>query len=270
MRTVISVLLAVLLLSPLSSFATRLKIFSYPKQIAAGQMGLLMFESSDPDAKIERSSCTAEKLLAWTKMDIPILRIEQNGKQVFMRLGSYISMEDSAIASFMVPVTLEAGEATLFILNGTEASVPYKFTVLPAMETKITKIENGSIKPLEKFRIIGEGFMQSTILEVANQIHELSLQIKYDGLSKGEQYKYLNKRIQNDWDRVPTGNFLYVEQGDKKWRIFVENCGITKDGLALEFTAPPDLTPGQATLTLALRYNKNDCTKSAAFTVTVQ
>ncbi len=270
MRLVTSCILAALLLSPIASYASRLKVFSYPKQIAAGQMGIILFENPDPEVKIERSSCTAEKLLAFTKMDIPILRIEQNGKQIYTQLGSYLTIGDSSIATFMVPIALAPGDATLFIMNGTEASVPYKFTVTATMEAKLTKIESGAIKPLEKFRVIGEGFMPSTILDVANQINELTLQLKYDKLSKGEQFLMLNKRVQTDWSRVPTGNFLEIEQGGKLWHIFVESCGITKDGSALEFTAPPDLKSGSANVSLSLRYNKNETTKSTPISVIVQ
>jgi hypothetical protein len=269
MRKVPHLFLAFVLFIPVLANAGRLKIYSYPKQIAAGQMGIILFESPDPESKLERSSCTAEKLISWVKQDVPLLRIEQKGKQVYMSLGSYKSMGDSAMASFMCPVTLEPGEATLYILNEHDASVPYKFTVAPAMEVALKRVE-GAVKPLQKFRIVGDGFVSTVPLETANQEQELTLNIQYDKKSKAEQYTLLNKRMQTDWDRVANADFLYIEQGGKKWRIFVEGCGITNDGLALEFTAPPDLASGPATLTLDVRYNKAEAGKSAPLSVNVQ
>ena len=72
-----------------------------------------------------------------------------------------------------------------------------------------------------------------------------------------------------DWDKLSSGNFLYVEQGGKSWRCFVENCGITLDGMTLEFTAPPDLQPGSATLTLGIRMNGAEALRTAPITVNV-
>ncbi|HEY6171532.1 MAG TPA: hypothetical protein VIX80_04645, partial [Candidatus Kapabacteria bacterium] len=109
--------LLALLIIPTALFAGRLKVFSYPKQIAAGQMAVIIFENPDLEASIDRSSCTAEKLLSWVKQDVPILRIEQKGKQIFTSLGSYKTLGDSAMATFMVPPTLVEGDATLFLLN---------------------------------------------------------------------------------------------------------------------------------------------------------
>src|SRR6188768_457695 len=141
MRTHIIAFLLALLIVPTGLFAGRLKIYSYPKQIAAGQMAVIIFENPDPDASIDRSSCTAEKLMSWIKQDVPILRIEQKGKQIFTSLGSYKSLGDSAMATFMVPPTLIEGDATLFILNDRDASVPYKFLVTPTAEVKLLRVD---------------------------------------------------------------------------------------------------------------------------------
>src|SRR6187549_2218356 len=99
MRTHSIAVLLALLIIPTALFAGRLKVFSYPKQISAGQMAVIIFENPDLEASIDRSSCTAEKLLAWVKQDVPILRIEQKGKQIFTSLGSYKTLGDSAMAT---------------------------------------------------------------------------------------------------------------------------------------------------------------------------
>ncbi len=269
MRTFVLGILTALLVVPATLFAARLKIYSYPKQIAPGQMAVIIFENPNLEETIDRSSCTAEKLLSWIKQDIPILRIEQKGKQIFTSLGSYKTLGDSAMATFMVPTTLVEGDATLFILNDRDASVPYKFSVTPAAEVKLHRID-GTVKPLEKLRVVGEGFLPSTMVDPTNIITELDLNVGYNKMSKSEQYTLLNRRIQTDWDRVVTGNFLFIEQNGKQWRIFVESCGMAPGGLALEFTAPPDLKPGTANLSMMIRKDKVEYARSAPLTVNVQ
>ncbi len=269
MRTVIVTLLLVVLFVGHSQ-ARRLKIYSYPKEITAGQMAAIIFENPTADQVIARTKCSAEKLLAWVKQDVPILRIEQNGKQIYTSLGSYKSVGDSCVASWMVPTTLIAGEATIYILNDRDASVPYKFTVNVQMQCKLVKILSGSVKPLEHFSVIGEGFVPAEILETKGWIHELESNLGYSNLSKADQFTALNKRMSVDWAGVATGNFLLIEQGAKQWNVFVEDCGIQKEGLMLDFICPPDLTPGEATLTMNIRYNRVETVKSPPLKVIVQ
>lgn len=269
MRTRIIAFLLALLVIPTGLFAGRLKIYSYPKQISAGQMAVIIFENPNLEETIDRSSCTAEKLVAWVKQDIPILRIEQKGKQIFTSLGSYKTLGDSAMATFMVPPTLIEGEASLFILNDRDASVPYKFSVTPTAEVKIYRVD-GALKGLEKFKVVGEGFMPSTMVDPTNVITELDLNVGYNKMTKSEQFTLLNRRIQTDWDRVATGNFLYIDQDGKQWRVFVESCGMAPGGLALEFTLPPDVKPGTANFTMMIRKDKAEYARSAPLTVNVQ
>lgn len=264
----IAYLLALLVL-PTALLAGRLKVYSYPKQVAAGQMAVIIFENPDLDASIDRSSCTAEKLLAWVKQDVPILRIEQKGKQIFTSLGSYKTLGDSAMATFMVPPTLVEGDATIFILNDRDASVPYKFSVTPTASVNIYRVD-GTLKGLEKFKVVGDGFMPSTTVDAAPIIQELDLNVGYSKMKASEQFTLLNKRIQTDWDRVPTGNFLYINQSGKEWRVFVESCGMAPGGLALEFTLPPDVKPGTVSLTMMTRKDKAEYARSAPLTVNVQ
>src|SRR4051812_10662111 len=89
---------AVIVFISSSASAHRLKVYSFPKQIAASQLATIVFENPDPEHPISRNKCTAEKLMAWVKSDVPILRIEQKGKQIFTSLGSYMSEGDSVIA----------------------------------------------------------------------------------------------------------------------------------------------------------------------------
>jgi hypothetical protein len=269
MRTSVLTILATLTIVPATLFAGRLKIYSYPKTIAPGQMATIIFENPDPEASIDRSSCTAEKLVAWVKQDVPILRIEQKGKMIFTSLGSYKTLGDSAMATFMVPPTLIEGDASLFILNDRDASVPYKFTVTPTAEVKILRVD-GTVKPLQKFTVVGEGFMPSTMVDEAPVIKELDLNVGYSKMKPDEQFTLLNKRIQTDWDRVAIGNFLYINQSGKEWRVFVENCGMAPGGLALEFTLPPDVKPGTIGLTMMIRKDKTEYARSAPFTVSVE
>jgi hypothetical protein len=80
----------------------------------------------------------------------------------------------------------------------------------------------------------------------------------------------MNKRMANDWDKLAEGNFLYIEQNGNSWRTFVEGCGIERGGLALDFTAPPGLKPGTATISLGIRMDKKEVVKTAPITVNVQ
>lgn len=250
--------------------ARRLKLISYPKEMAAGELGVVIFENPDYDKVIARTQCDAEKLLSWVKQDVPILRFEQKGKQIYTSLGSYRSMGDSAIATYMTPVALDPGPATLYVLNDHGASVPYKCTIVPTMSCKLIRITDAALKPLQKFTVVGEGFMPSRQLDTKIPIHALEMNLGYSKLPPADQYTELNKRMSIDWAQIPTGDFLAVDQGDKHWNIFVESCGIAIDGNTLDFICPPDLTPGEATLTLSTRYNGEPAAKSAPLKVTVE
>ena len=207
MRKSFALLAIAFLLSTTSSFATRLKVYSLPKEIAAGQLATIIFENPTPDHPISRNKCSAEKLIAWVKSDIPILRIEQNGKQVFTSLGSYLSQGDSVIATYMIPVSMIPGEATLFLLNDRDASVPYKFTVVPKMECSLTSIAAGYISSLGKITVIGQGFLPTDILDPTNAIKELQMNVGYDKMSLADQYTTLHRRMANDWARVGMSDF---------------------------------------------------------------
>jgi hypothetical protein len=263
-------IVAIVACAAINSYAARLKIYEYPKQISGGQLGTIVFENPDPTNMMSRAQCTAEKLIAWVKSDLPILRIEQNGKQIFTSFGSYMSLGDSVVAVFMAPVGLIPGEATLFILNGRDASVPYKFSVPETMQTNLRGVEGNTIKPLEQFTLIGEGFVAMTPLENTKALEDLRQNLNYDALSKAEQQIVLYKRISTDWQRVSTANFLTIEQDGKIWLIFVEECGITRQGVCLKFTAPADLKPGTANLTAWVRYNNNETSRSAPLAVNIQ
>lgn len=250
--------------------ARRLKVYSFPKHIAAGQLATIIFENPDPEHPISRNKCTAEKLIAWVKSDVPILRIEQHGKQVFTSLGSYLSQGDSVIATYMVPVTMEPGDAKLYLLNDRDASVPYEFDVEKDMQCKLTGISAGYISALGKITVIGEGFVPAEVMDPNNAIRELQANVGYDKMSLGDQWIALHRRIANDWGRVAMGDFLQLEQSGRKWELFVEGCGLLKDGLTLDFIAPPDIKPGAATLTMVLRKDKAIAATSAPLNVTVQ
>jgi hypothetical protein len=264
------IITAIFLLAASSSYAGRLKVYSFPKQIAAGQLATIIFENPKPDQPISRNKCTAEKLIAWVKSDVPILRIEQKGKQVFTSLGSYLSEGDSVIATYMVPVTLVPGEATLFLLNDHDASVPYTFNVVQEMECNLIKTAAGFISPLGKITVIGTGFMPAEVLDPSNAIKELQMNVGYDKMSLSDQWLNLHRRMANDWARVAMGDFLEVEQGGKKWELFVESCGLLQEGLTLDFIAPPDIKPGPATMTMVLRRDHIVAGTSAPMNVTVQ
>ena len=138
------ILLALLALILGVSFVTeasakRLKVYSYPKTISPGQMGFIVFENPDPEKPFTQAKCTAERLIAWVQSEIPILRIEQKGKQVWTSLGSYQTIGDSCIATFMAPVGMEDGPATLFLVNVRDASIPYAFTVNQSYESKLLR-----------------------------------------------------------------------------------------------------------------------------------
>ena len=268
--TVWSILIAITLLLSLTANARKLKVYSLPKAIAPGQLGIIVFENPDPDHAMSRSKCTAEKLISWMKSDVPILRIEQNGKQVWTSLGSYQSVGDSCIATFMTPVIFQAGHATVYIVNGTDPSIPYPLTIGAKADAKLLKVDGGSIHPLAKFRVIGDGFVPEGSVDEKTAREELEQNIGLSKLSPAEQWTAVNHRIMKDWDKLPEGNFLYIEQGGKSWRCFVENCGITIDGMSLEFTAPPDLAPGPATLTLGIRMNSAEVMRSAPITANVE
>ena len=263
-------IVALFLLVGNSSYARRLKVYSFPKSIAAGQLATIIFENPDPEHPKSRNQCKAEKLLAWVKQEVPILRIEQKGKQVFTSLGSYSSQGDSMIATYMVPVSLEAGDATLFLLHDHDASVPYGFSVAPAMECKLIGISAGYISSLGKITVIGEGFVPSEIMDATNAIKELQMNVGYDKMSLADQWIALHRRIANDWARIAMGDFLQLEQNGRKWELFVESCGLQKEGLTLDFIAPPDIKPGAATLTMVLRKDKVVAATSAPLNVTVQ
>jgi hypothetical protein len=261
---------ATFLLCTSAGYARRLKVYSFPKQIAAGQLVTIIFENPEPDHPISRNKCTAEKLIAWVKSEVPILRIEQKNKQIFTSLGSYLSEDDSVIATYMIPVNLEPGDATLYLLNDRDASVPYPFTVIPTKQCTLKKIASDYITGLGKITIIGEGFMPAEVLDPTNAIKELQMNVGYDKMSLAEQYTTLHRRMASDWARVAMGDFLQLEQSGKKWELFVESCGLLKDGLTLDFIAPPDIKPGPATLTMVLRKDKEVAGMSAPLNVMVQ
>jgi hypothetical protein len=271
MRKSLVVIIAIAFTFTVSSVqARRLKVYSFPKQIAAGQLATIIFENPEPDHPISRNKCTADKLIAWVKSDVPILRIEQKGKQVFTSLGSYLSEGDSVIATFMVPEKFEAGDATLFLLNDRDASVPYAFTIIFPMQCSLQKIDAGYIAALGKITVIGEGFLPATIIDPTSAIKELQDNVGYDKMSLGDQWTTLHRRISNDWARVPMGDFLELEQNGKKWELYVESCGLLKDGLSLDFIAPPDIKPGPATISMMLRKDHVVAATSAPLNVTVQ
>jgi hypothetical protein len=267
--TLWSMLIAITLMLSLTASARKLKIYSLPKAIIPGQLGVIVFENPDPDHPLTRSKCTAEKLIAWMKSDVPILRIEQNGKQVWTSLGSYQSVGDSCIATFMAPAIFQAGRATVYIVNGTDPSVPYPLTIAPKVEAKLVKVEGGTIHPLGNFLVIGDGFVPEGFVDEKEARSELEQNIGLSKLSAAEQWTAVNHRIMKDWDKLSGGNFLYIEQGGKSWRCFVESCGITADGMSLEFTAPPDLLPGPAMLTLGIRMNGAEVLRTAPITANV-
>jgi hypothetical protein len=253
-----------------SAQARRLKMITYPKTIAPGQLGILVFENPSPENPISQTKCTADRLIAWVKSDIPILRIEQNGKQVWTSLGSYASIGDSAVASFMAPASLEPGPAVIFLVNERDASVPYAFTVTKEMVTAITSLQGSAIQPLKEFTLVGIGFVSTKLVDQKPAIDELEQNLGYSTMTPQLQWQTLNRRLINDWDKLPEGNFLYIKQADKEWRAFVDECGIAKNGLTLNFQAPPDIKSGPATVTLVLRQHSKEVARTDPFTVNVQ
>jgi hypothetical protein len=270
-RTVLALLALILGLAiTTDATAKKLKVFSYPKAISPGQMGFLVFENPDPEKPFTQAKCTAEKLIAWVQSDIPILRIEQKGKQIWTSLGSYQTIGDSCIATFMAPMGMEDGPATLFLVNVRDASIPYAFTVNSNYDSKLIKLQGLNISPLTQFKVIGEGFVPTSILDQTAAINELEHNVKFSTLDKADQYTRLLKRMSNDWERVQQANFLYITQGGKEWRVYVEQCSITPRGMALDFTAPPDLKPGKATLAMGLRNAGKDVARTAPLEVEVK
>jgi hypothetical protein len=249
--------------------AKRLKVYSYPKTISPGQMGFIVFENPDPEKPFTQAKCTAERLISWVQSEIPILRIEQKGKQVWTSLGSYQTIGDSCIATFMAPTGMDEGPATLFLVNVRDASVPYAFTVDNAYESKLIRLQGASITPLSQFKLIGEGFVPTAVLDRTAAINELEHNVGYSKLEKADQFTRLLKRISNDWARVDQANYLDIKQDGKEWRVYVEQCSITPRGMALDFTAPPDLKPGKATLTMALKNAGKEVSRTAPLEIEV-
>lgn len=251
--------------------AKRLKVYSYPKTISPGQMGFIVFENPDPEKPFTQAKCTAERLIAWVQSEIPILRIEQKGKQVWTSLGSYQTLGDSCIATFMAPTGMDEGPASLFLVNVRDASVPYSFTVNSTYEAKLLRLQGSSITPLAQFKLIGEGFVPTAVLERAKEIAiaELEHNVGYSKLDKADQYTRLLKRISNDWERVEQANYLFISQNGKEWRVYVEQCSITPRGMALDFIAPPDLKPGKASLSMALKNAGKEVSRTAPLEIEV-
>ncbi len=267
--TVWAVIVLITVLLSAAAHARRLKVYSLPKAIVPGQLGIIIFENPDVLHPVTRSSCTADRLIGWVKSDIPILRIEQNGRQVWTSLGSYQSIGDSCIATFMAPVIMQPGKATLYLVNGSDASIPYYFTIAAKPDAMLTGIEEPSIKPLGTFHVVGEGFVPEGSVNEKKARQELEENLGLSRLPLAEQWTDLNHRIMKDWDKLPEGNFLYYQQGSKTWRGFVENCGITLAGMTLEFIAPPDLQPGPVTLTLGIRMNGSEVLRTKPIQATV-
>lgn len=252
------------------ALAKRLKIYSYPKKISAGQLGFIVFENPDPEVVMTQAKCSAEKLVSWVSSPIPIIRIEQAGKQIWTSLGSYQTLGDSCVATFMAPAILAEGPATLYLVNVRDASVPYNFTVSKTLETKLIKLDAPSITPLGEFRLVGDGFLSTQLPDKAAAVTELEHNVSLSKLDKGEQYTRMNKRMSNDWDRLEQGNFLHITQGGKEWRTFVEECNIAPQGMTLDFTAPPDLKPGKASFVVSLRMAGKEVARTPPMEVNVQ
>ena len=249
--------------------ARRLQVYTLPKAVAPGQLVTMVFENPNPAVQKSQTKCTAEKLIAWIKSDIPILRIDQKGKQVWTSFGSYQTMGDSVIAVFMMPVSFDPGAATLYLVNDHDQSVPYHITIGSKVDAKLLGLDGIAIKPLENFRVLGEGFVPEGFVDEKKARQELEANIGLSSLPKGEQWTAVNHRIMKDWDKLTEGNFLYIEQNGKTWRSFVESCGLTPKGMTLEFQAPPDIAAGQINLSLGVRMNGSEVFKTAPITVTV-
>jgi len=249
--------------------ARRIKVYTLPKPTAPGQLATLVFENPTPETPKAQAKCTAEKLIAWVKSDFPILRIDQKGKQVWTSLGSYMTMGDSCIATFMMPLGFEAGEATLYLVNDRDQSVPYHITIAPKVDAKLIGVEGNVVKPLGKFRVIGEGYVPEGFVDEKKAREELEANIGLSSKTPAQQWDFLNRRLMKDWDKLTEGNFLYMEQNGKTWRGFVETCGLTPQGMTLEFVAPPDIVAGPLKLMLGIRMNGADVMKTEPITVNV-
>ncbi|HET6512807.1 MAG TPA: hypothetical protein VFH43_11485, partial [Candidatus Kapabacteria bacterium] len=157
-----------------------------------------------------------------------------------------------------------------FLVNVRDASIPYAFTVNQSYESKLLRLQGLAINPLSQFKVIGEGFMPTQILDQTAAIKELEHNVGYSKLEKADQYTRLLKRISNDWARVDQANYLIIKQGTHEWTIFVEQCSITPRGMALDFTSPPDLKPGNATLIMALKNGGKEVARTVPLEVQVQ
>ena len=262
--------LALMQVSPQLAKARKLKVYTLPKQIAAGEMGILLFENPDPSQTKSQSKCTGEKLTGWVKSDIPILRIEQNGKQVWMPLISYQTMGDSAIATFMAPTSLVPGAAQLFLINDHDFSVPYAFTVTKDLQTRLIGTEpNSEYKPAGHIHVLADGAVPEGFIDTKKAIDELEVNIGYSKLSKAQQWEALNHRVIKDWDNIPRGNFLVVKQGDKKWKLYSDGCGVSKNGMVLDYMLPPDLISGQALIALYERLGGMDIMETSYIPINI-
>src|SRR5581483_10444198 len=268
-----SVLLLITFVLTQVALARKLKVYHLPESIVPGQLGIIVFENPDVEHAVTRSNCTADKLISWVKSDVPILRIEQNGKQVWTSLGSYQSVGDSCIATFMAPTTFQAGRATVFLVNGSDPSIPYYMTIGAKPEAKLAGVEGGTIKPLTKFRVLGDGFVPEGFVDEKKARAELEENLGLSKLPPAEQWTDLNHRIMKDWDKLSGGNFLYLEQNGKTWRGLVEGCGIEmwngSPRMLLEFTAPPDIQAGPISISLGIRMNSSEVMRTTPITATV-
>ena len=268
--TVWTVILLVTITLIETAHARRLKIYRMPKEIVAGQLGLIVFENPNPDQVKSQSKCVVEKLLGMTKSDIPILRFEQNGKQVWMSLGSYQTIGDSCIAVFMAPATLIPGNVTLYIINGTDPSIPYQMKIGTKLEMEVNGISGETVSPLGPIRIVGDGFVPEIYSDRKRVTDELEANLGLSKMPMAEQWAAIDHRIMKDWDKLPEGDYLLLEQGGKSWRIFADGCGISAKGMTLDFTAPPDLQPGAATLKLVAILGSAEVARSPGLPVTVK
>ena len=117
----------------------------------------------------------------------------------------------------------------------------------------IRGIASPEVKPLGTLRVIGDGFVPEGSIDVPRAITELEANMGYSKLSKAEQWTALNHRIMKDWDKILRGNFLLISQNAKKWRLYADGCGVDLRGLTLDYTLPPDLVAGQATIAIFIR-----------------
>ncbi len=253
-----------------TAHARRIKIYRLPKEVVAGQLGLIIFENPSPELVRSQSKCTVEKLLGWSKSDMPILRFEQNGKQVWMPLCSYQTIGDSCIATFVAPSTLVAGSVTVFLINGSDPSVPSQLKVGTKLQSELNGIVGASVAPLGVVRVIGDGFVPEVFSDHKKLKDELEGNIALSKMSNADQWGALNHRIMKDWDKLPVGDYLLVEQAGKSWRCFVDECGVEAKGMTLSFVAPPDLQPGTATLKVVCMLGGTEAARSQAVTVSVQ